>query len=142
MAKIFVAESEQSFSYIQNLLNSKHELVSVKTLRDAAAKLKKQSFDLIIIDLYFDESRMFEAMQLAKTIPKNADKPIICMATSQIRAPFIDSVDFTARALGAWMFIDVYEHGQTGDAKSELLRVIERCLAGDARKATRAARVE
>lgn len=144
MARILIAEEHGEDSFIQNLLKPKHELVVVTTMREAATTLKSQLFDLIIIDLHFDESRMFDALHLVKSISKNADKPIIGIASRRGRVlrTVQDGLDFTARAMGAWMFLDVHEYNKTRDPDAEVLRVIERCLVGEARKANRKARFD
>jgi len=107
-------------------------------MSEAAAALKNQSFDLFIIDLHFDESRMFEAIQLVRTFSKNAEKPVICIAqqAAQLHAPIKHSLEFTTSALGAWMFLDVHDHEDKPNLKTDLSRVIERALLGKARKAT------
>ncbi len=144
MAQILLADNQANNSFTQNLLKDKHEFVVATSMGKAATALKSEVFDLIIIDLGFDESRMFEAMQLVKTISKNADKPVICISTgsAKIQRPLLDSVDFTARAMGAWMFLDVNDYNQTQSQKSELLRVIDRCLLSYARKETSRARLD
>jgi CheY-like chemotaxis protein len=144
MARILIAEEEQNESLIQTLLRPKHELVVVTTMSQAATVLRDQVFDLIIIDLYFDESRMFDLMHLARSISKSADKPIICIGSrsGRMHRPVNDGLDFTVRALGAWMFLDVHNYNQTKDPRAAILRVIERCLIGAARKATHKARVD
>lgn len=144
MARILIAEGQVQGSFTQSLLGSAHDLSIATTMSQFAARLKNDSFDLIVIDLHFDESRMFDAMHLAKTISNNADKPVICIATriSRIHRPITHSLDFTVRALGAWMFLDVHRYNGTQDPKAELLRVIERCLIGEARKANREARID
>lgn len=144
MARILIADTEEKDSLIQNLLKPKHELVVVTTMSQAAIELKRQPFDLVIIDLHFDESRMFDAMHLVKSIPRNADTPIIGISSRISRIPraIMDGMSFTARALGAWMFLDVHEYNQTQDPEAEVLRVIERCLVGEARRATHEARAD
>ena len=50
------------------------------TMAEAVAKLKEEEVDLIMISVYFDESRMFDLMSQCKAIPKNAKTPIISFA--------------------------------------------------------------
>lgn len=144
MARILIADTQEKDSFIQHLLKPKHEPVVVTTMSQAAIELKRQAFDLIIIDLHFDESRMFDAMHLVKAIPKNADKPVICLGSqnSSVTRAVSDSLSFTARAIGAWMYLDLPTYNQTQDPQAEVLRLIERCLVGEARKATQAERVD
>jgi CheY-like chemotaxis protein len=145
MAKIFIADTKDGKAFLRTLLEPNHELTVVTSMTDAAAALKEKTFDLIIIDLHFDESRMYDAMHLVKAIPKNANKPIICFGSQQqTRMPQTvnDALNFATKALGAWMFIDLHTYNQAKDPNDELSRVIERCLVGEARKVSQAERLD
>jgi CheY-like chemotaxis protein len=142
MAGILIAEALNSDGMLQQLLRPTHEVVTAVDMKSALAELKKDTFDLVIIDLHFDESRMFDLMQVIHAMPRYANKPIICIASrsTSITQVVYEGMSFTARALGAWMFLDLYKkHQGTHD---ELLRIIERCLTGEARRITQAARLD
>lgn len=108
MAKIFIADRVQQNSFTQNLLQKTHDVTVATTLSGAAKAIKEQTFDLLIIDLAFDESRMCEALYLFKANQKNREKPVICISTNEptMQKTFFESLDFATRAMGAWMFID------------------------------------
>jgi CheY-like chemotaxis protein len=144
MARILIAEPAEGDEFLESLLKPRHELVVVATMNSAVTRLKKDTFDLIIIDLHFDESRMFDLMNVIRAMSKYDEKPIICVASksTRITQTVIDGMSFTARALGAWMFLDLQKYNQTQDHQDELLRIFERCLTGEARKTTQAARVD
>jgi CheY-like chemotaxis protein len=145
MANIFIADTKNENAFLQNLLQPAHELTVVTSMIEAAAALKAKTFDLIIIDLHFDESRMYDAMHLVKAIPKNADKPIICFGSqlnTRMPQPVTDALNFATKAMGAWMFLDLHKYNQTQEPDDELLRLIERCLVGEARKASQAERLD
>lgn len=144
MPKVFIADAQQSGSFIQKLLEPEFDVVAVTTMKQADKLLKAERFDLILIDVHFDESRMFEIMQLARILPLNSDKPIICFAIqdSAIMRIVEESLTFTARALGAWMFLALHNRAEIEQDSDELLRVIRRCLTGEERKKTHAARLE
>jgi hypothetical protein len=52
------------------------------------------------------------------------------------------SINGACKALGAWMYLDPHHYNISEDPNSELLRIIERCLTDEERKATQANRVE
>lgn len=143
MARILVAD-EEAKSVLNAILGDTHQLKNVANIVTAAEALTKEDFDLIAIDIHFDDSRMFDLLHLVKTIPRNADTPIVCIHSkgTELTSVFKESLVFSTRALGAWMLVDVHEFGHTEQEKARFHRVIERCLAGERRKVTLAAREE
>lgn len=144
MARIFIAATADDVAAMERILGERHELCVVSTMSEAEKQLKEQGFDLIMIGVHFNESRMFELVRKLHEIPKNADKPVICVCTRDTRLTrtMHESIDVAAKALGAWMYLDQHEFNVVKDPDSEMRRIIERCLAGEARKKTQASRVD
>jgi response regulator RpfG family c-di-GMP phosphodiesterase len=142
--RILIADSRKDESFIQSLLAPEFEVIAVTTMKQATKLLKEEQFDLIMVDVRFDESRMFEVMQLSRILPLSAEKPVICFAVevTPIGRIVHESLCFTARALGAWMFLSLHDLAEVEARRAELLRVIQRCLTGEERKKTHAARVD
>lgn len=129
---------------MERLLGEKHELVIATTLMESVAKLEEEEFDLIIIGVHFDESRMFELMSQCKAIPKNSIKPIICFCTrdTPLTRTMHHSIDTATKALGAWMYLDQHDYNVKRNPDAEMQRVVERCLLSTERKKTKEKRAD
>jgi hypothetical protein len=157
MAHILVADTSEGAASLQRILEPAHELTIVSTMADALKTLKKNSFDLLIVGVRFDESRMFDFISAMRAVgignkaaepivgfEKNADRPIICFCARDTEMTRImhDSIDFTSKALGAWIYLNQHEYNLKGDPDSEIRRVLERCLTVKAQSATLAKQVD
>ena len=76
----------------------------------AEQMLRNRSFDLIVCTVFFDESRMFDLLRMAKSTPDWQCIPFVCarlrphvLETSITR----EAVAFTCKAMGAAAFLDV-----------------------------------
>ncbi len=144
MAIILIADTIDGVANLKRILQPGHVLVAVNTMVDAVGKLGKQAFDLIIVGVHFEESRMFELIPKIRRFPENANTPIICFCTRDTAMTRImhDSLNLSSRALGAWMYLDQHEYNVKRDPDAELRRVIERCLTHEARRETLAKRID
>lgn len=142
MARVLIADEPIGASFLQSLLADEHELLIVDTLKIAVETLWQRDFDLIIIGVHFDDSRMYELMTECKSIPTCIGKPIICFCTREtvLTRTMHESIDVSSKALGAWMYIDQHDYNVKKNPDAELKRVIERCLVGEARKVTQGQR--
>src|SRR6267378_901209 len=50
----------------------------------AITKLRHDGFQLIVIGLDFDESRMFELLQYVRGLPRYKDVPVVCVHAEQM----------------------------------------------------------
>lgn len=130
MAKILVAASPKPGEVIERVLTGPdHELVCVHTMSKAEQSLRKNSFDLIICTIVFDDSRMFEFLRLAKSRPAWRPIPFICVRAREevLRVPLaLEAVRFTAMALGAVAFLDVTDYRENPDR--DMKTAVERFL--------------
>lgn len=144
MAHILVASVSNGVEFAQRLLAQEHDLIIVTTVSEAIAKLKEQDFDLVMIGVHFDESRMFELLAQCKTIPRNANKPVICFCTrdTPLTRTMHDSIDLSVKAFGAWIYLDQHDYNVKRNPDAEVRRVIERCLVSTERKKTKEKRAD
>ena len=84
-------------------------LAFVRTLREAIAMLRHDGFQLLVIELSFDESRMFELLQYVRALPKYRDVPVICVYGDHLNLSdaLIRSIDVAVKALGGIAFLDL-----------------------------------
>ncbi|HEX7052720.1 MAG TPA: hypothetical protein VF211_02150 [Burkholderiales bacterium] len=85
------------------------ELVFVRTMHQAIAALRRDGFRLLVIDLTFDESRMFELLQYARGLKKYRDVPAVCVYGDYLNLSeaVVRSLDVAVKALGGVGFIDL-----------------------------------
>jgi CheY-like chemotaxis protein len=130
MAKILVAASSEPREILQRMLAG-HELACPASLAQAERLLQERPFDLILCTVFFDESRMFDLLRLAKSKAEWARIPFVC---ARLRRHVLDAliaregVAFTCRALGAVAYLDVADYG--ADPDREMRAAIERVLDG------------
>ncbi len=86
-----------------------HELTFVRTMHQAVAALRRDGFRLVVIDLNFDESRMFELLQYLRALPKYGDVPVICIYGDHLNLSdaLIRNIDVAVKALGGMAFLDL-----------------------------------
>jgi len=144
MANIFIADTPEGVADLERILGKRHQLTVVSKMRAAEAALEQGTFDLIIIGVHFDESRMFDLLPKVKASANNADKPIICFCgrDTEMTRYMHDSLEFSSKKLGAWMYLDQHLYNVVQNSDAELRRVIQRSLTKQMRKDTQKARVD
>lgn len=144
MSRIFIAATDDDVAAMGRILEGRHELFVVSTMAEALKKLKEQAFDLIMVGVHFNESRMFELLRDVYKTPEYSDTPVICFCTrdTPLTRTMHESIDVATRSLGAWMYLDQHEFNVSKDPDAEMRRIVERCLTDEARKKTQASRVD
>jgi len=142
--RILIAATPDDVTSIEQILGLHHEYIVVSNMADALVKLTNQAFDLILIGVHFDQSRMFEFLPHVGANPKNADKPIICFSTrdTALTRTMHQSIDVASKALGAWMYLVQQDYRLSKDPDAQMRRMVERCLVGEARRKTRVGRLD
>ncbi|GEM_PF-330953 len=143
-ARILIAGTPDSVATIERILGQQYQFIAVSTMAEALMKLKEQAFDLIMIGVHFDESRMFELLPRARATAEQAGKPIICFATrdTPLTRTMSETIDLVSKALGAWMYMDQHDYSICKDPDAEIRRIIKRCLTGETRKKTQSGRID
>ena len=91
--------------------------------------LRERTFGLIICTIVFDESKMFDLLQLAKSVPEWHRIPFVaaCVRPYILRSPTaVRDTAFTCGALGAEAFLDIADYQV--DPEREMREAIERLL--------------
>jgi CheY-like chemotaxis protein len=135
VARILIAGTPDTGISLKRILRG-HDCLVVETLSAAETKLKAEAFDLIIADLHFDDSQMFEFIRQVKQSGKNADRPIICFCSRDTHMSRLihESLEYSTKALGAWMYLSEHSYNVYQNPDAELRRVMERCLTEESRK--------
>ncbi|MBC7999371.1 MAG: hypothetical protein IAF58_15580 [Leptolyngbya sp.] len=142
VARILIAAKSDDVANLKRILRWQHEFIVVSVISEALAKLEEQAFDLIMIGVHFDDSRMFDLLPKIEKTSRNADTPVICFCTrdTPLTRKMHECIEVASKALGAWMYLDQHEYSVSKDPDAEMRRIIERCLAGEARKKTQSGR--
>ena len=88
-----------------------HALTFVRTMYEAISALRHDGYGLIVIELSFDESRMFELLQHVRALPKYRDTRVICVYADHLNLSdaVIRNIDVAVKALGGAAFLDLRE---------------------------------
>jgi PleD family two-component response regulator len=142
MARILIASVSSGMAAMEHLLAKEDEMSIATTMAEAVAKLKEEEFDLLMISVHFDESRMFDLMSKCKAIPKNAKMPIISFCTQDTAAmdAIHDTISGVTKLLGAWTHLDLRDSNVKRSIDAEARGVIERCLLDNERQTFDASR--
>lgn len=143
-AHILIAATPDDVVNLERILGPLHQFVVTSTLSEALAQLEESAFDLIMIGVHFDQSRMFDLLPCIQKSSTNADTPVICFSTRNtlLTRTMHKTIQVASDALGAWMYLDQQEYSADRDADVDMRRIIERCLAGEARKKTQSERID
>ena len=107
-AKVLVADIPEADSKIRECLPG-HELHFVRTFGDAMRELRQNGYQMIVIGMHFDESRMFELLRYTRGLPHHKDVPVICVQCQDVMLSeaVLKNMDDAVRALGGTAFIDL-----------------------------------
>ena len=135
VAHILIADTPEGSVALERILQG-HECTVVHEMNEAERHLKRETFDLIVAALHFDDSQMFELIRAIKRSPKSADKPIICFCSrdTQMSRLMHESLEHSTKALGAWMYLAEHSYNVYQNPDAELRRVMDRCLTEGSRK--------
>ena len=102
-----------------------HDLSFVHTLDEAKATLAGRNFDLIVIGVHFDESRMFDLLRHVRWQERHRATPVVCVLTLDFARHAIaaEGLEIAVKALGGTAYLDLKAVGD-GEAR----RVIEDLL--------------
>ena len=95
------------------------------SLRDAINRLEAHP-DVILCNVRFDESRMFELLAAAKTQPVTRQTPFVCFRLAKLPAGWRRCLEAAVLAIGATAFVDLssIETERGRDAAEQQLRDI------------------
>jgi hypothetical protein len=92
-------------------------------MHEAISMLRRDGFRLLVIELSFDESRMFELLQYVRALPKYKDVPVICLYGDHqsLSDAVIHNIDVAVKALGGMAFLDLRDGSFAYDADCGVL---------------------
>jgi hypothetical protein len=104
---------------------AQERLVFVHSLAAALSALAGDDFDLVLIGLHFDESRMFDLVREVREGRRNCAVPVICFGMRPFAFPIsMQVIEVTVKALGAHAFADLASYGAPEDGNAALVRLV------------------
>jgi PleD family two-component response regulator len=105
--KILVADVPELDARLAEVLAGQH-LHFVRTVDEAMRALAQEDFDVLVISVHFDDSRMFDLLREVRTGARK-DMPIVCVREPGLGFTAISShtLEVTCRALDANVFLDL-----------------------------------
>jgi CheY-like chemotaxis protein len=107
-AKVLIAEGPGMSAEIRDAL-SRFEVTSVRTFADAQSALERHRFRLVLIDLQFEECRMFELLEHLHSLDDYQGVPIVCVQGTdrRVSSSIRQNMNHAVRALGGKAFFDL-----------------------------------
>jgi PleD family two-component response regulator len=127
MSHILIADLNKGATRLTNILESDHTLAYVHTVNEAKRFARQVKFDLVIIGLLFDESRMYELINEFKLIPSLSETPVMGFSDQATASSITsrNSIEGSAHALGVCDYVDTRRLSDR-----EILDRINSCLSG------------
>jgi CheY-like chemotaxis protein len=101
-------------------LLSGHDLSFVRTMDEARSMLTGRNFDLIVIGVHFDESRMFDLLRHVRWQERHRATPVVCVLTTEVSRHAIaaEGLEIAVKALGGTAYFDLMSTGQAEARRS------------------------
>lgn len=108
-----------------------HRLRFVRTVEEALRALGGERFDLLIIGVQFDDSRMFDLLRWARSQGRLDDLPVLCLrqARGALLSFSANILEVACRALRADAFVDLSSAGEEAARTAALREAVEALLA-------------
>ena len=125
---VLVAAGAEIEERLQRVLTG-HDLATVRTLREATDLLDRREFGMVIVDVHFDESQMFELLHYVRINRQDANVPIVCILGAQrerrLSRVLVESLNYAVKAMTANAFLDFAQMPDDEGGNARLRRIID-----------------
>jgi DNA-binding NtrC family response regulator len=106
--RVLVANVRETDEKLRECLPG-HDLTFVRTMKEAITQLRHDGFQLVVIGLEFDESRMLELLQYVRSLPQYKDVPVVCVYAEyyDLSEAVLRNIDVAVKALGGLAFLNL-----------------------------------
>lgn len=124
-ARVLVAEGPDMNVRIRESL-SEYEVTSVRTFDDARSALQEHDFRLVLIDLQFEEGRMFDLLEHLRSLARCKGVPVVCLQGTDRRVSSCirKNMNHAVKALGGKAFFDLRAEEEMTAQTCDYLRQI------------------
>jgi len=124
-ARVLVAEGPGINREIRDSL-ARYDVTIVHTFDEAQRVLEQQRFGLVLIDLQFEESRMFELLEYLHALEGYEAVPVVCVQGTdrRVSASIRLNMNHAVRAMGGRAFFDLRAADEMTAQTCEYLRQV------------------
>ena len=103
-----------------------YELAFVGTLEAALRAMHERSFDLIVIGVHFDESRMFDLLRHVRLDERHRAKPVVCVRGHFLESSAIslEGLEIAIKATSGNVFLDFVRFTDDAAGDAAIRRII------------------
>jgi hypothetical protein len=124
--RVLVAGTRQGIASVREVLAGEAELIGAQSVVEALAEVDRGGLDLIICNIRFDDSRMFDFLGALGDRPTARGVPVICCRVLHrpLSVGARRAIALALEALGVAEFVDMQaiEEEQGTDAAKDALR--------------------
>lgn len=126
--RILVAGASRTIEAVTEAVGDAAEIIAARSVVDALLCLEQQ-VDIVVCDVRFDDSRMFDFLQRLKERPPHPAARVVCVRTSggRLSSNLQRAIAQALEALGVELFVDLHQvaldHGKE-TARETLRRVV------------------
>ena len=116
-----MAGTELAIAMCERILGDEAQVIAARSVKEALERLEPAP-DLIISNVRFDESRMFDFLAALQELRNQCAAPVLCcrMVRKPLRPAMHQSIETAAKALGVEAFLDMdTEIRRHGEAEAE-----------------------
>ena len=121
---ILVAASE--CSRLKRILAG-HVLTLADDCKEAERELQEREYALVVLDVLFDESRMFDLLRLVRTFKINSLTPVVCVLSgpSNLSPVAIEGLDHAVKAMLANAFLNLNKFPDDAAGNARVRRIVD-----------------
>lgn len=125
--KILVADGDRRLSEIL----AGHELVLAHALEEAQRAIERSQFDMIVVSVHFDDSRMFDLLRYLQSSGRHGNRPLVCVRSQRFTSPAIsiEGLEIATKALGCTLFLDLTWYADDANGRSAVRQLLEHLLS-------------
>ena len=123
--KVLVADVPEVRARVAAVL-AHERLVFVHTLAAALSALARDDFDLVLIGMHFDDSRMFELLRYVRTLHQHKEVPVVCVQCEEVMLSeaVLKNMEDAVKALGGNAFVDLRDHSHVFRSHCDFLNKV------------------
>ena len=128
--RILVADTSDSDRRLSAILAGQ-DVVFARTMGEAQRLLTQQQFDLVMIGVHFDDSRMFDLVRHVRASGRHVDKPVACVRSHRFisaAAISLEGLEIAARALACSLFLDLTKYPDDAQGNAEVRKLLDGLL--------------
>lgn len=127
--KILVADTPEADRRLSAVLSG-CDLVFVHTLEQAERAIEGTQFDLVLVSVHFDESRMFDFLRHLQASGTRANCPVVCTRSYRFVSPAIsiEGLEIAVKALGSSLFLDLTKYPDDAQGNAAIRKRLDDLL--------------